>query len=65
MAVRYTERAKPTKGGLLRNLLGLGLDLAASAGQNVKQAASAASAGQVVHKPCGVCTTPTAPAGPA
>lgn len=64
MAVRYTERSKPSKGGLLRNLLGLGLDLAASAGQNVKTAASAASAGRVVHKPCGACSTPAAPAVP-
>lgn len=62
MAVRYTERTKPTKGGLLRNLVGLIGDLAVSAGQNVSGAASAASAGQVTHKPCGVCTKPAAPA---
>ena len=60
MAVRYTERSKPTKGGLLRNLLGLVSDLAVSAGQNVSASAQAATAGKVVHKPCGTCTAPPA-----
>ncbi|MCK9355568.1 MAG: hypothetical protein M0R22_00235 [Dehalococcoidia bacterium] len=61
MAVRYTKRTAPRKGGILGNLLGLVGDLALSAGQNVKQAASAASAGQVTHKPCNACTAPAAP----
>lgn len=63
MAVRYKPREKPTKGGLLRNILGLVGDLAVSAGQNVKSAASAASAGQVQHKPCDACTAPAAAPG--
>ena len=60
MAVKHTPRTQPRKGGLLGNLLGLVGDLAVSAGQNVKHAATAASAGQVVHKPCDACTAPPA-----
>jgi len=63
MAVKHTPRTQPRKGGLLGNLLGLVGDLAVSAGQNVKQAASAASAGQVTHAPCNACTAPPAGGG--
>lgn len=65
MAVRFTERTKPTKGGILRQLLGLGVDLVASGAQSVSSAAHAASAGEVLHKPCDVCTKPSAPVAPA
>lgn len=64
MAIKYTPPTKPSRGGLLKSLIGVGLDLAASAGSSVKQAAAAANAGQVVHKPCDVCTAPAAPVNP-